>query len=123
MIFSLGSKSGQGSTMHYLVLFFMIFGFLQCLNYCQGHFNTQQSSENAGKGSFEKHRHIVSMVDNDIAVVEFPREVLRTRRQNMGVRGNPEAFSYNVTEDDILDYGIIIYSGEGSKVSYLSIIV
>ena len=57
------------------------------------------------------------MYESDTGVAEFPKELIRIRRQNMG--GNPQAFSFNITEG-LLEYGVIIYLGEGSKVNYVT---
>lgn len=97
--------------------FFLIFVLLLCLSQCHGYFYSEQFSGKRGFESFRKHRNVVSMIDNRVDNVEFSKKLLRTRRQNMG--GNPQAFSFNVTEDDILDYGVILYLGEGSKVNCL----
>ena len=117
-MFSLGYSSYRGSTTQ----FFAIFVLLQCLYQCQGRFNIERFSENLGKltfeRSFDKHRNIVSMYESDTGVAEFPKELIRIRRQNMG--GNPQAFSFNITEEGLLEYGVIIYLGEGSKVNYVT---
>lgn len=117
-MFSLGYSSHRGSTTQ----FFAIFVLLQCLYQCQGRFNIERFSENLGKltfeRSFDKHSNIVSMYESDTGVAEFPKELIRIRRQNMG--GNPQAFSFNITEEGLLEYGVIIYLGEGSKVNYVT---